>query len=202
MKKEGNNMTGLVRDIRYGVRMLMKNPVFTLVAVISLALGIGANTAVFCVINAVLLKSLPFKDPETLVLIWGDSENQDRLRGRNQLSATDVADLRSQSNAFEDITTYTGWNPLMSGDREAERIPAIQVGDGFFRVMRGSPMLGRVFTPEEQEDGKDFVIVLGHGLWQRRFNSDPTIVGKIVSLNSRPYTVVGVMGPDFQPLPA
>ena len=202
MKKEGNNMTGLVRDIRYGVRMLMKNPVFTLVAVISLALGIGANTAVFSVINAVLLKSLPFKDPETLVLIWGDSENQDRLRGRNQLSATDVADLRSQSNAFEDITTYTGWNPLMSGDREAERIPAIQVGDGFFRVMRGSPMLGRVFTPEEQEDGKDFVIVLGHALWQRRFNSDRTIVGKTVLLNSRPYTVVGVMGPDFQPLPA
>jgi len=202
MKKEGNNMTGLVRDIRYGVRMLMKNPVFTLVAVISLALGIGANTAVFSVINAVLLKSLPFKDPETLVLIWGDSENQDRLKGRNQLSATDVADLRSQSNAFEDITTYTGWNPLMSGDREAERIPAIQVGDGFFRVMRGSPMLGRVFTPEEQEDGKDFVIVLGHALWQRRFNSDPTIVGKTVLLNSRPYTVVGVMGPDFQPLPA
>jgi putative ABC transport system permease protein len=92
-----------------------------------------------------------------------------------------------------------GWNPIMSGDTEAERIPAIQVGDGFFKVMRGTPMLGRVFTSEEQEEGKDFVIVLGHQLWQRRFNRDPNIVGKTVSLNSRSYTIVGVMGPDFQP---
>src|SRR5688500_20157508 len=89
-------METLIRDLRYGARILSKNPVFTTVAVISLALGIGANTAVFSVINAVLLRSLPFKDPESLVLVWGDARNQDRLRGRNQLSATDVADLRSQ----------------------------------------------------------------------------------------------------------
>src|ERR1051326_3207578 len=150
-------METLFRDLRYGARMLSKNPLFTAVAVISLALGIGANTAVFSVINAVLLKSLPFKDPQSLVLVWGDSE--------------------------------------------AERIPAIQVGDGFFKVMRGTPMLGRVFTPEEQEPGKDFVIVLGHQLWQRRFNSDSDIVGKTVLLNSRPYVIVGVMGPDFHSLP-
>jgi putative ABC transport system permease protein len=89
----------------------------------------------------------------------------------------------------------------MTGDTEAERVPAIQVGDGFFKVMKGQPILGRVFTPEEQEDGKDFVIVLGHGLWQRRFGGDPDIVGKNVYLNGRPYNVVGVMGADFQPLP-
>ena len=89
----------------------------------------------------------------------------------------------------------------MSGDTEAERVPAIQVGEGFFKVMGGTPLLGRVFVPEEQEEGKDFVIVLGYGLWQRRYNSDPTIVGKTVLLNSRPYTIVGVMGPDFHPLP-
>jgi putative ABC transport system permease protein len=195
-------METLFRDLRYGARMLSKNPVFTAVAVISLGLGIGANTAVFSVINGVLLKSLPFKDPESLVLVWGDAEDQDRLRGRNQLSATDVADFRSQTTTLEEISPYMGWNPIMSGDSEAERIPAIQVGDGFFRVMRGAPMLGRVFTAEEQEEGKDFVIVLGHQLWQRRFNSDPSIVGKSVLLNSRAYTIVGVMGPDFQPLPA
>ena len=195
-------ITTIGHDIRYAVRMLVKNPMFTFVAVISIAIGIGANTAVFSVINAVLLKSLPFKDPESLVLVWGNSENENRLQGRNQLSATDVADFRSQSSSFEEISTYTGWNPIMSGDTEAERIPAIQVGDGFFKAMRGTPALGRVFTAEEQEDGKDFVIVLGHALWQRRFNSDPNIVGKSVLLNSRPYTVVGVMGPDFQPLPA
>jgi len=144
---------------------------------------------------------LPFKDPESLVLVWGDAQDQDRLRGRNQLSATDVADFRSQTTTLEEISPYMGWNPIMSGDTEAERIPAIQVGDGFFKVMRGTPMLGRVFTSEEQEEGKDFVIVLGHQLWQRRFNRDPNIVGKTVSLNSRSYTIVGVMGPDFQPLP-
>ena len=194
-------MQTLFRDLRYGARVLSKNPVFTAVAVISLGLGIGANTAVFSVINAVLLKSLPFKDPESLVLVWGDSRDDDRLRGRNQLSATDVADFRSQTTTLEDISPYMGWNPLMSGNVEAERIPAIQVGDGFFNVMRGTPMLGRVFTAEEQEEGKDLVVVLGHQLWQRRFNSDPNIVGKTVTLNSRTYTIVGVMGPDFHPLP-
>jgi putative ABC transport system permease protein len=194
-------MQTLLQDIRYGSRMLIKNPVFTLVAVISLALGIGANTAVFSVINAVLLKSLSYKDPESLVLVWGDG-NEDQLKGRNQVSATDVADFRSQTSTLEEITTYTGWYPIMSGDTEAERVPAIQVGDGFFKVMRGTPMLGRVFTPQDQEEGKDFVVVLGHGLWQGRFNSDPNIVGKTVLLNSRPYTIVGVMGPDFQSLPA
>ena len=194
-------MSTLSQDIRYGVRMLIKNPVFTVVAVISLALGIGANTAVFSVINSVLLKSLPFKDPESLVLIWGDSGNENRLKGRNQLSATDAADFRKQSTACEELSIYTSWNPIMSGDTDAERVPAIQVGDGFFKVMRGTPLLGRVFTPEEQEEGKDFVIVLGHSLWQRRYNSDPSIVGKTILLNSRPYTVVGVMGPDFHPLP-
>jgi putative ABC transport system permease protein len=194
-------METLFRDLRYGARMLIKNPVFTAVAVFSIALGIGANTAVFSVINGVLLKSLPFKDPESLVLVWGDEGNDDRLKGRNQLSATDVADFRAQTTTLEEVSPYMGWNPIMSGDSQAERIPAIQVGEGFFKVMRGAPLLGRVFTPEEQEDGKDFVIVLGHQLWQRRFNSDPHAVGKTVSLNSRTYTIVGVMGPDFHPLP-
>ncbi len=194
-------MSTFWRDFRYGVRMLRKKPAFTLIAVISLALGIGANTTVFSVINAVLLKSLPFKDPESLVLVWGDSVDQDRLKGRNQLSATDVADFRAQTTSFEEITTYTGWNPLMSGDTEAERVPAIQVGDGYFKVMRGTPMLGRVFTPEDQEDGKDFVVVLGYGLWQRRFNGNPNVVNTTVLLNGRQYTIVGVMGRDFEPLP-
>jgi len=182
--------------------MLLKSPGFTAIAVLSIALGIGANTSVFSVVNAVLLKSLPFKNPESLMLVWGASNADSRLQNRNQVSATDVADLRKQNTVFEDVTTFTGWNPIISGYGAAERVPAIQVGDGFFKVMKGTPLLGRVFTPEEQEEGKDFVIVLGHGLWQRRFGSDPSIVGKKVFLNSRPYTVVGVMGPDFHALPS
>ncbi len=195
-------MNTFFRDLRYSLRLLLRSPAFTAVAVFSIALGIGANTTVFSVINAVLLKSLPYKDPSSLVLVWGDSRTQETNRKHNQVSATDVADLRAQSNSFEDIATYTGWFPIMSGENEAERIPAIQVGDGFFKIMKGEPVLGRVFTAEEQEDGKDFVIVLGHGLWQRRFGADPNIVGKSILLNGRPYNVVGVMGPDFHPLPA
>jgi predicted permease len=195
-------METFFRDLRYSFRMLIKSPAFTAVAVISIALGIGANTTVFSVINAVLLKAAPYQDPNSLVLVWGDSRTEASLRKHNQVSATDVADIRSQASVFEDVTTYAGWFPIMTGETEAERVPAIQVGDGFFNIMKGTPLLGRVFTPEEQQEGKDFVIVLGHGLWQRRFGSDPNIVGKNVYLNGRPYNVVGVMGADFRPLPA
>ena len=194
-------MDSFIRDLRYSVRMLLRNPAFTAVAVLSLALGIGANTTVFSVINNVLLKSLPYKDPESLALLWGDTKDSPSLQGRNQLSATDIADYRKHATSFEELASFTGWNPIMSGDVQAERVPAIQVGDGFFKVMKGTPILGRVFTQEEQEEGKDFVIVLGHGLWQRRFGGDPNVVGKQVQLNSRAYTIVGVMGPDFRPLP-
>jgi putative ABC transport system permease protein len=182
--------------------MLIKSPGFTAVAILSIAIGIGANTTVFSVINAVLLKSMPYNDPSSLALVWGDSRTESNLRKHNQVSATDIADVRAQTTVLEDVATYAGWFPIMSGAGEAERIPAIQVGDGYFRIMKGAPLLGRVFTPEEQVDGKDFVVVLGHGLWQRRFGADPNIVGKSVMLNGRPYNIVGVMGPDFRPLPA
>jgi len=195
-------MDTILRDLRYSLRTLLKSPSFTAVAVLSIALGIGANTAVFSVINAVLLKSLPFKDPDTLMLVWGDTVNEHSLSGRNQVSATDVADFRSQNKDFEDVAAYESWNAIMSGDGEAERIPATQVGDGFFKIMKGQPILGRVFTPEEQVDGKDFAIVLGFGLWQRRFGGDPNVVGRTVSLSNQSYTVVGVMGADFHPLPS
>jgi len=195
-------MQTLLRDLRYAIRMLLKTPSFTAVAVLSIALGIGANTAVFSVVNAVLLKALPYKDPQSLLLVWGSGES-DRIHNRDQVSATDVADFRHQTTVFEDIATYTGWNPIMSGSgANAERVPAIQVGDGYFNVLKGTPMLGRVFTAEEQQEGKDFVIVLGYGLWQRRFGSDPAIVGKKILLNSRPYTIVGVMDADFRALPS
>jgi predicted permease len=195
-------METLLRDLRYSFRMLAKNKGFTAVAVLSIALGIGANTTVFSVINAVLLRSLPYKDQSSLVLLWGDSRHEEGLRKHNQVSATDIADFRSQASVFEEVSTYGNWGAIMSGDSEAEVVPAIQVGDGFFKIMKGKPLLGRVFSAEEQEDGKDFVIVLSYGLWQRRFGGDPNIIGKTVSLSGRPYNIVGVMGADFQPLPA
>lgn len=195
-------MQTFFRDLRYSARMLIKSPGFTAVAVLSIALGVGANTAVFSVINAVLLKSLPYKQPENLTLVWGTSESEGAMRNRSQVSATDTEDFRKYNNSFEEVATFTGWSPIMTGGGNPERVPAIQVGDGFFKVMKGTPILGRVFTPEDQEDGKDFVIVLGYGLWQKRFGGDPGIVGKKVLLNSRSYTIVGVMGPDFRALPS
>src|SRR5713226_7296318 len=195
-------MDRFFRDLRYSVRLMIKSPAFTAVALLSIALGIGANTTVFSVINAALLRSVPYNDPSTLMLLWGDEPGAPSRRNHSQVSATDVADYRAQASVFEDVATYSGWYPTMTGAGEAERIPAIQVGDGFFKVMKGQPLLGRVFTAEEQVDGKDFVIVLSYGLWQRRFGGDVNIVGKTVQLNGHPYNIVGVMGADFHPLPS
>ncbi|HKQ79500.1 MAG TPA: ABC transporter permease [Blastocatellia bacterium] len=188
------------QDLRYGVRMLLKSPNYALIAVISLALGIGANTAIFSVVNTLLLKALPYHDPDRIVLVWG-ADNQSAAAARSQVSATDVADWRRQNSVFAEITTYGNWSATLLSGNEPERINGIQVGDGYFSALQGKPLLGRVFLPEEQEDGKDFVIVLGHGLWQRRFGGDPQIIGRQVNLSGRPYTIVGVMPPDFQSLP-
>jgi putative ABC transport system permease protein len=194
-------MITLLQDARYGLRVLWRSPGFTLVAVLSLALGIGANTVVFSVVNAVLLKSLPYNEPGSIVLVWGDIHTMGTHR--DQVSATDVADWRAQNHVFEDVTTYGDLRPLLSeGAGDPERLPAAQVGDGFFKVMRGTPLLGRTFLPEEQEDGKDMVVVLSYGLWQRRFGGDPGIVGKAINLSGRPHTVVGVMPQNFTSLPA
>jgi putative ABC transport system permease protein len=192
-------MDNLLQDLRYGIRTLFKSPAVTCVAVISLALGIGANTAIFSVVNSILLKSLPYTDPDRIVLAWGNmpSENSNR----SQVSATDVADWRNQNSVFEDVATYQSYRPIMSGIGEAERVPGMGVGDGYFKIMRVEPILGRAFTSEEQIDGQDMVVILGYGLWRHRFGGDPNIVGKSVLLNSRPHTIVGVMPAELHSLP-
>jgi putative ABC transport system permease protein len=192
-------METLWQDIRYAVRMLGKSPAFTLIAVLTLALGIGANTAIFSVLDAVLIKSLPYRDPSRIAMVWGDE--RDRGNQRSQVSATDVADWRTQNHVFEDVTTVSGWTPVLTGNGEPERVPAVIVGDGFFNVMRARPLLGRTFLPEEQIDGKDQVTILTYGLWQRRFGGDAKIIGQFILLNARPHQVIGVMSPEFQSLP-
>jgi putative ABC transport system permease protein len=193
-------MGTFLQDLRYGARLLAKNRGFAAAAVLSLALGIGANTAIFSVVNAVLLQPMPFAEPERLVVVWG--ENTAENERRNQVSATDIADVRTQNTVFEEVATFGNWTPAISGDGAPERIPGMQVGDGYFDVMKATPALGRLFVPEEQEEGKDFVIVLSHGLWQRRFAGDPAIVGRTITLNNHPYTVVGVLPADFSSLPS
>ncbi len=195
-------MERLIQDLRYSFRMFRKSPASILAALFSMALAIGANTTVFSCINAALLTALPYRNPDRIALVWGKTLAPDNYSLRNQVSATDIADMRAQNTVFEELSIYTGWMPILSGAGEAERISAIQVGDGYFKVLGGKPMLGRVFRPEEQQEGKDFVIVLGYGLWQKRFGGDPHIVGKSVLLSGRSYVIVGVMPRDFAPLPA
>ncbi|HSL54005.1 MAG TPA: ABC transporter permease [Pyrinomonadaceae bacterium] len=193
-------MDSLIKDIRFAVRGLLKRPGFTVVAVLTLALGIGANTAIFSVVYSVLLKSPPFPRADRMVLLWGD----DRTEGdsRSQVSHTDIVDYRAQQTLFESITTFNSWTPLLSGAGEPARINAALVGDDFFNVMGTQPFLGRGFLPEEQQEGKDQVVVLSHELWQRQLNSDPEAVGKSILLNLRPHTIVGVLPQSFHSLPA
>jgi len=150
------------------------------------------------VVNTLLLKALPYHDPDRIVLAWGVIPGGNT---RSQVSATDVADWRRQNSVFAEITTFGNWSATLLSDGEPERINGIQVGDGYFSVLQGQPLLGRVFLPEEQEEGRDFVLVLGHGLWQRRFGGDPQIIGRQVNLTGKPYTIVGVMPAEFQSLP-
>jgi predicted permease len=194
----------LRQDLRYGLRMMFVRPAFTTLAILSLGLAIGANTAIFSVVNSVLLKPLPYSDPSRLVLMWSvdtAGSHQGDRNDRSQVSATDVADYRSQNSIFEDVTTYGNWSAAFSGEGEPERVNGMQVGDGYFQIMRGTPLLGRVFTSDDQIEGKDRVLVIGYALWQRRFAGDPEVVGRTVSLSGRPYTVVGVMPQSFAPLP-
>ena len=193
-------MTGLFQDIRYAVRQLRSSPGFTAVTLITLALGIGANTAIFSVVNAVLIRALPYKNPASLVLIWSDERDAGNHRG--QVSFTDGDDYRTQSHVFENVVTFGDWSAVFSDSGTPERIPGMQVSDGYFALMGARPLLGRAFSAEEQIDGKDQVIILSYGLWQRRFGGDPAIVGKQITLSARPYTVVGVMAKDFPALPS
>ena len=190
-------MTGLFQDLRYAIRQLRKSPGFTVVAVVTLALGIGANTAIFSVANGVLIRDLPFQDPQRLALLWsvGRGDNRD------QLSFTDIDDYRSQNRVFENVVAFGNWSATFTGADTPARIPGMQVSDGYLSLMRVKPLLGRDFLPEEQIEGKDQVILLTYGLWQDRFAGDPQIVGKQLSVNGKPYTVVGVTPKDLPMLP-
>jgi putative ABC transport system permease protein len=189
----------MITDLRYAFRMLLKSPGFTLIAILTLALGIGANTAIFSVVNAVLLKALPYHEADRIVLVWGDSSKENAHR--SQVSSTDVADWRARNHVFSAISTYGDFRPVLSGQGEPERIFGAQVGDDFFKVMGDQPLLGRVFNASEQQEGKDRVVVLGYGLWQQRFAADPSVVGKTLSLSGRTYIVIGVMAQGFRSLP-
>ncbi|MGH9837907.1 MAG: ABC transporter permease [Blastocatellia bacterium] len=190
-------MQTLIQDLRYGARMLSKKPGFTLIAVITLALGVGANTAIFTVINAVLLRQLPFPQAERLMEV-----------GRDYASVNQVGNVddprfvfwREHQQSFEALTAQMGMGAgvNLAGDGIPEFVPAQRVSLDFFRVLGVAPALGRGFTAEEDRDGGAKVAVLSDALWQRRYGADGNLLGKMIALSGQSYTVIGVMPPDFR----
>src|SRR5215212_1995817 len=201
-KEDSRTMWGLRwietlwQDVRFGVRSLVKNPGFTAVAVIALALGVGANSAIFSVVNTVLLSPLPYKDSERLVMIWEKGSLD--VFPLNSVSAANFFDWREQNQVFEGMALLAWGDFNLTGVGEPERIEGRRVSVNLFHLLGVEPQLGRSFLPEEDQPGAGRVVILSHGLWQRRFGSDPGIAGKALTLNGRSYTVVGVMPQDFR----
>ncbi|HEY9285584.1 MAG TPA: ABC transporter permease, partial [Pyrinomonadaceae bacterium] len=188
-------MRTLFQDARYGLRVLRRQPAFTAVAVVALALGVGANTAIFSVVNAVLLRPFPFREQERLVGVWERNEHMDRV----EVSPGNFADWRRHAGGtFEQLAALNFWSANLAGDGQPERLQGFQVSPALFPMLGVEPILGRTFTADEERPGSDSVVVLSHGLWQRRFAGDPGVLNRTLNVNGRPYTVVGVMPPDFQ----
>jgi len=183
-------------DLRFSLRMLRKSPGFTMIAVMTLALGIGANTAIFSLVNTVLLRPLPYKDAERLVTVWG--YNKARGYTTDLVSPLDFADWRSQNHVFESMAASTDLQYTLTGRGEPAVIIAYAFSADYFRVLGVEPLLGRTFLPEEEQPGKNHVAVLSYSMWESRFGGDRDIVGKTITLDAAPYTVVGVMPPEFK----
>ena len=189
-------MGTLIQDLRYGTRVLLRRPGFTAVAVLTLALGIGANTAIFTVVNSVLLRPLPYKDPDRLALV---RESLPKL-GWNMMSASpaEFLDYREGNEVFSDIASFTDQSLNLTGQGDPLRVQAARVSASLFPLLGVQPSQGRTFLEEEDQVGNSSVIILSHGLWQSHFASDPAVINKVVRLDDKPFTVVGVMPPSFQ----
>ena len=187
------------QDIRYGVRMLLKNPAFTLLAIITLALGIGANTAIFSVVNAVLFRSLPYVNADELVSVFMSSRG-DEPESRIPFPPAGFLNLKANSKSFSDVAALSnkGWPVNLTNAGEPERLQGFQVSSNLFSLLGINPEQGRTFSPDEDRPGSNNVVVLSNDFWQRGFGSDASVVGRTLTLNGESYTVIGVMPPDFR----
>src|SRR5215510_8030635 len=183
----------LWQDIRYGARMLLKNPGVTIIVIIALALGIGANSAIFSVVNAVLLRPMPYEQSDRLVFLNEKSPVLDEM----SISYPNFSDWREHNQTFEKMGVYNRASYNLTGAGEAERIVTGQVSADLFSVLRVNALHGRVFTNEEDKAGGTPVVVLSYGLWQRRFGGQTNIVGQPITLNGKSYTVIGIMPESY-----
>ena len=182
-------MTNFLQDLRYALRMLARSPGFTLVAILTLALGIGANTAIFSVVNAVLLRPLPYPESNRLVFLGEWSEQVPEM----SISMANFNDWRNQNKVFESMVAYQNDNVVLTGRGEPERLRLRRITAGFFPTLRVKPILGRELTPEDDKVGAARVVLLGEGFWERRFGRDPSIVGQQFVLDAEPFTIIGVL---------
>src|SRR5580704_12121608 len=194
-------MGNLFQDVRYGIRNLGRNRSFVIVAMLTLALGIGANTTIFSVMNNTLLKPIAFPNADRLVLVWETfGKGPDNW---NIVSAPNFWDFQRQSRSFEAMAIFDssgrGYNLSPTpGLREAEQVSGLRVSAGFFSVLGVKPLMGRTFLPAEETLGKDHEVVLSYGLWKSRYNGDPELLGKPIRVDGADYTVIGVMPRDFE----
>lgn len=189
-------MENLFYDFRYGFRTLIKNPAFSIVAILAVMLGTGANSAIFSVVNAILLRPLAFNEPERLVMVWGN--NVKSGVPTYPLSVLDFLDYREHNQVFEQLASFAYEDFNLSTGDDPEHVPGSFVSANFFSLLGVNPMLGRAFLPREDEARADRVVIVSHGLWKRRFGADPNFVGQTILLNGASFTAVGVMPSSFQ----
>jgi putative ABC transport system permease protein len=187
-------MDNILQDLGYAIRALRKNPGFATVAVLTLALGIGANTAIFSVVNSVLLRPLPYPEPGRLVMVWESEKSGDPTL----VSLANFVNWSEQSETCSHIAALRGWDANLSGVDEPQRLRGAMVSADLFTALGVAPVAGRTFLPEEDQPGRNRVVVLGYGLWRRRFGSDPQIVGKTIAINGINRTVIGIMPAQFK----
>jgi predicted permease len=196
-----NRIESLLADLRYGSRSLRRSPGFTIVCVLTLALGIGANTAIFSMVNALLLHPYNFRNLDALVRVWEDHGVDEGYDAR-YIAPADAEDLRSTNTVFEGLTIYSMQSFGLGKEGDVQPILGCRASANFFDVLAITPAAGRLFSAAEEQPGADQVAILSYGSWQRRFGSDPQLLGKTISLNSRTYTIVGIMPKDFDyPVP-
>ena len=184
-------------DIRVALRGLLKRPAFTAIAVLTLALGIGANTAIFSVVNAILLRPLPYENPGQLVRLWSDNSGQ--RTEQNEFSPAEITDFRAQLTTFEDVGLFDlGLSANLTGGSQPERVNGSEASPGLFNVLRVKPLIGRTFAPDEIEVKQNKVVLFSEALWRRRFAADPNLVGRTVQLDGEPFTVIGVLPDSFK----
>src|SRR5499433_1206133 len=189
-------MGSLLQDVRYGLRMLVKKPTFAIVVVLTLALGVGANTAIFSIVNAVLLRSLPFPDPDRLVRIYFNNPGVG-LQGV-RFSVPEFDDLRKQTDVFEDVSVVVLGPTNLTGAQQPEHLEMMEVSPNYFSMLGATPELGRLFGHQDFALGFAPVVVISDALWRRSYGADPGVLGRSLRLDNDLYTIVGVLSPGFR----